>query len=84
MFKILKFRFIMILRRNHLAKNKELIEFNEQERNIIRYCVEFDLQRRMEAGNYITVEILEPILAKLKKLRERELKDGTNKESIFI
>ena len=67
-----------------MAKNKELIEFNEQERNIIRFCVEFDLQRRMEAGNYITVEILEPILEKLKKLRDRDFKDGTNKESIFI
>lgn len=67
-----------------MAKNKELIEFTEQERNIIRFCVEFDLQRRMEAGNYITVEILEPILEKLKKLRDRDLKDGTNKESIFI
>ena len=50
-----------------MAKEKELIEFNEQERNIIRFCVVFDLQRRMEAGNYITVEILEPILEKLKK-----------------
>lgn len=67
-----------------MAKNKELIEFNEQERNIIRFCVEFDLQRRMEAGNYITVEILEPILEKLKKLRDRDLKDGTNGESIFL
>ena len=66
------------------AKNKELIEFTEQERNIIRFCVEFDLKRRLEDGNYITVETLEPILEKLKKLRDRELKDGTNKESIFI
>ena len=74
----------MIFSRNHIAKNKELIEFNEQERNIIRFCVVFDLQRRMEAGNYITVEILEPILEKLKKLRDRDFKDGTNKESIFI
>ena len=67
-----------------MAKNKELIEFTEQERNIIRFCVEFDLQRRMEAGNYITVEILEPILEKLKKLRDLDIKDGTNGESIFI
>lgn len=74
----------MIFRRNHMAKNKELIEFTEQERNIIRFCVEFDLQRRMEAGNYITVEILEPILEKLKKLRDLDIKDGTNGESIFI
>ena len=67
-----------------MAKNKELIEFTEQERNIIRFCVEFDLKRRLEDGNYITVEILEPILEKLKKLRDRELKEGTNKESIFL
>lgn len=67
-----------------MAKAKELIEFNEQERNIIRYCVENDLKKRKDEGNYLSVEIVEPIYEKLKKLRERELADGSYKESIFI
>ncbi len=56
----------------------KLIEFTESERNIIRYCVEFELKRRKEAGDSVCVEILTPIYEKLVKLRERELRYGTN------
>lgn len=67
-----------------MADKENLIEFTEEERNIIRYCVEFEIERKKEALDETCVEILTPILIKLNKYRERELADGTNRESIFI
>lgn len=67
-----------------MVDKKDLIEFTEEERNIIRYCVEFEIERKKEAVDETCVEILNPILAKLNKYRERELADCTNMESIFI
>ena len=67
-----------------MTNKSKLIEFTEIERNLIRYCVENELNRKKEAGDSVCVEILTPVYEKLMKLRERELADGTNEESIFI
>lgn len=67
-----------------MADKKDLIEFTEEERNIIRYCVEFEIERKKEEFDETCVEILVPIYEKLMKYRKRELADGTNRESIFI
>ena len=67
-----------------MTNKSKLIEFTEIERNLIRYCVEYELNRKKEAGDSVCVEILTPVYEKLMKLRERELADGTNEESFFI
>lgn len=67
-----------------MADKSNLIEFSEEERNIIRYCVEHEIERKENEGDDTCVGILTPILVKLNKYRERELADGTNRESIFI
>lgn len=67
-----------------MADKENLIEFTEEERNIIRYCVEFEIERKKKEFDETCVEILTPIFNKLMKYRERELADGTNRESIFI
>ena len=67
-----------------MTNKSKLIEFTEIERNLIRYCVENELNRKKEAGVSVCVEILTPVYEKLLKLREREIADGTNENSIFI
>ena len=67
-----------------MTDKSKLIEFTESERNIIRYCVEFELKRRKEAGDSVCVEILTPIYEKLVRLREMELSERKNEESIIV
>ena len=44
-----------------MNEKSKLIEFTESEQNIIRYCMEFELRRKKEAGDCVCVEILTPI-----------------------
>ncbi len=67
-----------------MTNKSKLIEFTEIERNLIRYCVENELKRKKEAGDSVCVEILTPVYEKLMKLREREIREGINEESINI
>ncbi len=67
-----------------MTNKSKMIEFTEIERNLIRYCVENELNRKKEAGDSVCVEILTPVYEKLVKLRERELWEGNNEESIFV
>ncbi len=67
-----------------MSDKTKLIEFTEIERNLIRYSVEFEINRKKESGDETCVEILTPIYEKLIQLRQRELEDGTNEESIFV
>lgn len=67
-----------------MTNKSKLIEFTESERNIIRYCVENELKRKQEVGDSVCVEILTPVYEKLLKLRERELKEDKNGESVFV
>ena len=67
-----------------MTNKLKLIEFTEIERNLIRYCVENELKRKQEAGDQTCVEILTPVYEKLMKLREREQREGSNEESIFV
>lgn len=62
----------------------KLIEFTENERNIIRYCVEFELKRRKEAGDSVCVEILTPIYEKLVKLYQQELRTGISENLLLV
>lgn len=62
----------------------KLIEFTESERNIIRYCVEFELKRRKKAGDSVCVEILTPIYEKLVKLYQQELRTGISENLLFV
>lgn len=54
-----------------MTNESKLIEFTEIERNLIRYCVENELNRKKETGDQTCVEILTPVYEKLLKLRER-------------
>jgi len=67
-----------------MADKEELIEFTEEDRNIIRYYVEFEIERKKKESDDICVEILFPIYEKLLKLHNRKFTDGTNCESIFL
>ena len=67
-----------------MTNKSKLIEFTEIERNLIRYCVENELNRKKEAGDSVCVEILTPVYEKLVKMREREIREGVNGESFFL
>ncbi len=60
------------------------IEFTAEDRNIIRFCVEESLKREKSEGDETRAWILEPIYEKLKNLRQKELKNGTSEDSIFL
>ena len=67
-----------------MTNKSKLIEFTEIERNLIRYCVENELKRKQKAGDQSCVDILTPVYEKLLKLRESELREGVNGESVYI
>ena len=67
-----------------MTNKSKLIEFTEIERNLIRYCVENELNHKKEAGDSVCVEILTPVYEKLVKLREREIREGVNGEPVFV
>lgn len=67
-----------------MTNKSKLIEFTEIERNLIRYCVENELNRKKESGDSVCVEILIPVYEKLVKLREREIREGVNGEPVFV
>lgn len=57
------------------------IEFTAEDRNIIRFAIEEKLR---DETDEIRAEILRLIYEKLKLLQNRELKDGTREQSIFL
>ena len=67
-----------------MKDNLEKIELTASDRNIIRFCVEESYKRDLERGNEIRAEISKEVYDKLKALRERELKEGTSEDSVFI
>lgn len=62
----------------------DTIELTESDRNIIRFCVEERYNQESEKQDQMKMEILKPILEKLKRLRKKELETGTNEKSIYL
>lgn len=62
----------------------EQIEFTASDRNIIRFCVEKCYKQNLEQGDNTRAEIAKAVYDKLKKLRDKELKNGTSEESLYL
>ena len=63
---------------------KQAIEITEQEKNIIRYCVEDVYNAAIENNNSIRAKTVKEILDKLVAIKEKETKQNTFSKSYFF
>ncbi len=62
----------------------DTIEITEQEKNIIRYCVEDVYNVAIENNNTMRAKTVKEILDKLVAIKEKETKQNTFSKSYFF